>query len=88
MGLRKENFMDEMKLINMMSFLDPEVLENDYIEDDLRGINPVAKNIILLVAGIATMAGVISLIVKKNKNPEVTFNKLKLPTMIIKLVTN
>lgn len=29
--------MDEVQLIEMMSYLDPELLENDYIEKDLSG---------------------------------------------------
>lgn len=86
--LRKEDFMNERQLINMLSFLDPEVLENDYIEDDLSGMSPVVRNIILIVAGVATLAGVIGLIVKKNKKPELTLNKFKLPTKVLKLVTN
>lgn len=31
--------MDEIRLIEMMSFLDPELLENDFIEDDIKNIN-------------------------------------------------
>ena len=85
---RKEDFMDEIHLINMLSFLAPEVLENDYIEDDLSSLNPTVKNVVLIIAGLATLAGVVGIIIKKNKKPVISLKKLKLPNSVLNLVTN
>ena len=35
--------MDEIRLINMLSYLDPEILENDYIENDIRDLDKVVS---------------------------------------------
>ena len=72
--------MDEIKLIEMMSYLDPELLENDFIEKDIKRFNnfiikmmPTDKSILSSVIKIITfistftvfLVGVIMFIIKR-----------------------
>lgn len=72
--------MDEIKLIEMMSYLDPELLENDFIEKDIKNFNnfiikmmPTDKSILSSVIKIITfistfivlLVGVIMFIIKR-----------------------
>lgn len=86
--------MNEARLVEMMSFLDPELLEDDFIEKDmnrfanlfsrLTQINPkrplILKIITFIIAGILLLVGIITIIIKKKKP--------KLSKKIFKLATN
>lgn len=80
--------MSEIKLIDMLSYLDPELLDNDYIESDLEKLSPSIRNIILIFASLIAIAGVIGVIVRKNKGLDSRKSNFTLPNRVLGLVTN
>lgn len=77
--------MSEVKLIDMLSYLDIDLLNDDYIEGDLSSFAPVLKNAIFILAGLAVAVGVIGLIM--NKKTKFNFKKTKFPK-VLKLATS
>ena len=85
--------MNEAKLIEMMSFLDPEILEDDFIEKDMNKIKNffryltdknskrpfILKIITFIVAGILLLLGIVTFIIKKKK-PKLSKKIFKLAT--------
>ncbi len=87
--------MDEIRLINMLSYLDPEILENDYIENDIRDLdkvvsflgynkNKLVKIIVAMFAGAAIATGVIGVIFRRKKKNKTGIKKINLPSKLIK----
>ena len=80
--------MNEMHLIDLLSYLDPELLDNDYIENDIREYNSAFKTITFIFAGAAVVAGVVGIIVKHKKVSSIGKSLPKIPKKVVKLVTN
>lgn len=71
------DIMDEVTLINMLSYLDSEILDNDYIESDSKGLIGSLNNIIFIFAGLALVTGVMGVGLIMKKNTKVNFGKTK-----------
>lgn len=95
--------MDEAQLIDIMSYLDPELLDNEYIENDLSRFSNIVKGIsgdidrpisigfkitIFILAGAAVAAGAVGLIAKKKKKTNFSKKNVNFPGKVLKLVTN
>lgn len=55
--------MNEKLLINMMSYLEPDLLENDYIENDMEGYKGFLKSIFPFATGVVTIITFISTVI-------------------------
>ncbi|NMB44174.1 MAG: hypothetical protein GX995_08605 [Clostridiales bacterium] len=79
--------MNEINLIDMLSYLDVDLLEDDNIENDL-SISSVFKVITYAFAGAAIAAGLIGVIIKHKKKINIGKSLPKLPKRVLRLVTN
>ncbi len=80
--------MNEVNLIDMLSYIDLDLLDTDYIEDDFSQLSSVFKIITFIFAGVAVVAGLVGIIVKHKKKLSFGKSLPKLSKKVIKLVAN
>ncbi|NLJ90961.1 MAG: hypothetical protein GX323_08680 [Clostridiales bacterium] len=80
--------MNEINLIDMLSYLDIDLLENDNIESDLSKAGTVFKIIIYIFASMAIIASLLGILLKKKKKIKPRKLTHKFPKKVLKLVAS
>lgn len=77
--------MNEVDLINMMSYLDRDLFEDEYIETDMNSLNNSSS---IIIAGVLVLLGIIAIVINKKRRIKFSRKSPKLARKIYNIVIN